>query len=217
MLCEIMSAQDRLALEHTGQRAQQAVIDLEDLPPHALDSKYASLGCGLTPLARESVEFDAIATAVVNTSIPLRTLGSGLGLCGFVNRTRDGVPEIVDVFVAEREGERERFRTYDGVGNRRLLWHGRNDKRARTQARASAAAHGGRAKRVVAGAKGLLRRVQRAVPRTPTARSALRARRTPLELTPSPLRTPYCPRPHPAPHRALARARRRLPPPQART
>ena len=78
-------------------------------PEHPLAANYRSLKCDMVPLARDSAMFGHIARYVEQTHGP----------------THDWYTlSIEDVFAVERHGERGRYRKFEHLGNRRMLWHG---------------------------------------------------------------------------------------------
>ncbi|KAM5564070.1 poly [ADP-ribose] polymerase 2 [Rosa sericea] len=74
-----------------------------------LYSNYQSLRCELTPLGADSDEFDMVSKYLHNTHAKTHS-----------NYTVD----IVQIFLASREGEAERYRKFFSMKNRMLLWHG---------------------------------------------------------------------------------------------
>lgn len=73
---------------------------------HPADDKYATLACTLEPLAGSDPELALIRQ--------------------YVSATGPKGPVLLSAWRAERHGEAERFRAYDQLANRRLLWHGTN-------------------------------------------------------------------------------------------
>jgi len=74
-----------------------------------VDSNYEKLKCELVPVERHTQEFKTIKTYVDNSQEP----GSSRGRV-----------ELVELFKSARQGEAERFKNWEKVGDRRLLWHG---------------------------------------------------------------------------------------------
>jgi poly [ADP-ribose] polymerase len=72
--------------------------------PAAIDSKYASLGCSLTPVDPASATFKLIQTYTENTQ--------GSRKC-----------RVLEAFAVERA---DGFDAHSALGNRKLLWHGTN-------------------------------------------------------------------------------------------
>jgi len=81
-----------------------------EITENPIDTNYKSLHCGLVPLDHNSDEFEMITTYVENTHAKTHSWYE---------------LEVDEVYVVDREGEKERF-----LGNkypekkRKLLWHG---------------------------------------------------------------------------------------------
>eukprot|EP00002_Diphylleia_rotans_P016013 TRINITY_DN3108_c0_g2_i1.p1 TRINITY_DN3108_c0_g2~~TRINITY_DN3108_c0_g2_i1.p1 ORF type:complete len:911 (-),score=216.08 TRINITY_DN3108_c0_g2_i1:114-2846(-) len=73
------------------------------------DVNYEALKCELIPVDPSSTEFDMVKRYVANTHASTH---SSYGL------------EVIELFRASREGEDERYKPYENLHNRRLLWHG---------------------------------------------------------------------------------------------
>jgi poly [ADP-ribose] polymerase len=74
-------------------------------PPHPYDANYGMLKCTLTLLDKKSQEFKYIET--------------------YTNQTQGWHKvEILNVWKVEREDEVKRFKMFDSLSNRKLLWHG---------------------------------------------------------------------------------------------
>lgn len=74
-----------------------------------IDSFHESLNTKITPLDKASDEFTTVSEYVKNTHAKTHR---NYGL------------EIVEVFKVKRKGEKDRYKKYSGLHNRRLLWHG---------------------------------------------------------------------------------------------
>ncbi|KAG8007842.1 Poly [ADP-ribose] polymerase 3 [Nibea albiflora] len=87
---------------------ENALEDMVETVPHALDQDYRSLHCSLTPIDKSSEMFKIIEK--------------------YLKMTSDGYrkPKIINVWEVDREKEGERFSENDSLENRRLLWHGTN-------------------------------------------------------------------------------------------
>ena len=105
---------------------------------HPVDRKYAQLGATLTPVARASNAYRVVQQFFNATKRGSNSrvashpslLGKWFGTsraAGPVSatNTRGGV-QLLQLWAVERKGEAQRFRKYDHLDNRRLLWHGTN-------------------------------------------------------------------------------------------
>jgi len=81
-----------------------------EITENPIDTNYKSLHCNLTPLDHKSEEFEMIEMYVKNTHAKTHSWYK---------------LEIDDVFIVDREGEKERFLGYKYPDKKRkLLWHG---------------------------------------------------------------------------------------------
>lgn len=111
-LLDVVQAHD--AIKQTTEAAaresedDQAAAFAEQPPsPHPTDQMFATLGNQITPLDRESAEWDIIERYTENTMGHRQV-------------------KIVDVFSVLRDGDAGRFAAHAELGNRKLLWHGTN-------------------------------------------------------------------------------------------
>jgi len=74
-----------------------------------VDTHYKKLKCGITPLSKDSEEWEVIKTYVKNTHAKTHNKYS---------------LDIQDIYSLEREGEDAKFEKFAGDSNRMLLWHG---------------------------------------------------------------------------------------------
>ncbi|MCX4239708.1 WGR domain-containing protein [Paraliomyxa miuraensis] len=88
-----------LETESTAQKKATTVAN-------PIDRNYQSLKAELRPLASSAASYQVIEQY-------LRSTGSSSH-------------KILDVFEVDRQGEDKRFSAHDGLGNRKLLWHGTN-------------------------------------------------------------------------------------------
>ncbi|XP_067417268.1 protein mono-ADP-ribosyltransferase PARP3 [Emydura macquarii macquarii] len=86
---------------------EEEEVKVEEVP-HPLDKDYALLRCELTLVEPASEDYQLIETYVERTGLSQRTV------------------KILNIWKVKREGESERFKAHDHLGNRRLLWHGTN-------------------------------------------------------------------------------------------
>jgi poly [ADP-ribose] polymerase len=92
-----------------AQRVQnEGEDDEDDEIDHPLDINYKKLNNTLTPVEKDSEEWEYIEKYVAATKPG-----------GFKG-------QILDIFTLDRKGEKERFKKYKHLDNRRLLWHGTN-------------------------------------------------------------------------------------------
>jgi poly [ADP-ribose] polymerase 2/3/4 len=95
------------------------------LEPHPLDVKYFSLSCSLSKLSKTDpvwTTIDQYFQSSVNAS-PLAV--DPYGMSGFSRRHGTKV-KLLEVFDMSREGEADRYASFDALGGRTLLWHGTN-------------------------------------------------------------------------------------------
>lgn len=77
--------------------------------PNVLDSQYAAMKVELEPLDHDSDEFKLIKDYMGNTHAATHN---------------NFALELEDVFKVDREGEKDRYKSYTKLHNRQLLWHG---------------------------------------------------------------------------------------------
>jgi len=82
-------------------------MDVGDENP--VDASYKALNVNLSPLDKTSDEWKIVETYIKNTHAPTHT---------------SYTLELKQLFTVERPGEQERFKTYAGLPNHQLLWHG---------------------------------------------------------------------------------------------
>ncbi|KAG2470506.1 PARP3 polymerase, partial [Polypterus senegalus] len=81
----------------------EAELEVEEIP-HPIDQDYKLLKCSLKRLDEKSENYQIIKTYLSATGSPSL--------------------ELLSVWEVDRHKEDERFKTHDGIENRRLLWHG---------------------------------------------------------------------------------------------
>ncbi|GAB5363861.1 hypothetical protein AAMO2058_000919700 [Amorphochlora amoebiformis] len=88
---------------------------------HHLDEKYDQMNCGLKALDKKDPKWEHINNYLVNTATHKDRLcamyGYGKG---------KSPPELLEVFEMERSGEDSRYKAWENLDNRKLLWHGTN-------------------------------------------------------------------------------------------
>ncbi|XP_039626731.1 protein mono-ADP-ribosyltransferase PARP3 [Polypterus senegalus] len=84
---------------------QKVKVEVEE-SPHPTDQDYMLLKCGLRRLDEKSKNYQIIKKYLSVTGSPSL--------------------ELLNVWEVDRDKEGERFKTHDGIENRRLLWHGTN-------------------------------------------------------------------------------------------
>ncbi|KAJ8409345.1 hypothetical protein AAFF_G00235430 [Aldrovandia affinis] len=87
--------------------SEKAKEEMVEEVPHPVDQDYLSLNCDLSLVGKDAEEFKVIQAYLTATAGPHG-------------------PSIIDVWKVNRDKEAERFSEHDGLGNRRLLWHGTN-------------------------------------------------------------------------------------------
>ncbi|CAF0931863.1 unnamed protein product [Brachionus calyciflorus] len=92
------------SLQEDGVKEKKEVPDNEK-QPHPVDVNYDLLKCKLELLDKDSQEFKIIQNYTNETQ--------GYYKCG-----------IIDVWKVDRENEDQRFKEFDSLDNRKLLWHG---------------------------------------------------------------------------------------------
>ena len=94
-----------------GLQAGSSSSDAVAAPVNPIDKKYDQLSTGLDLVSRSSREFKMVQKYIDAT----KSSGwSGSNI------------KMLDMWAVDREGEGDRFAEHDGLGNRRLLWHGTN-------------------------------------------------------------------------------------------
>ncbi|KAK3103750.1 hypothetical protein FSP39_021612 [Pinctada imbricata] len=99
-----------IELAQSMQKDKDKVATKGDKPPHPLDVNYGLLKCKLDLMDGKSKEFKVLETYTKETG----------------NKGGWRVPKIKHIWKMERDGEKSRFSAHDGLGNRKLLWHGTN-------------------------------------------------------------------------------------------
>ncbi|KAL3852914.1 hypothetical protein ACJMK2_016520 [Sinanodonta woodiana] len=98
------------SLQKEKDQAEKSVVDEV---PHPLDVNYGLLKCKLELLAPKSKEFKILETYTENTKSH-----------GWYSSP--GGPKIKHIWIVDRDGEGSRFKSHDGIKERKLLWHGTN-------------------------------------------------------------------------------------------
>ncbi|XP_070793172.1 protein mono-ADP-ribosyltransferase PARP3 isoform X1 [Pituophis catenifer annectens] len=106
VLADIELAQSLQAQKKEEEEEEEKEMVKEVL--HPLDKDYGLLKCELTLVAPSSEDYKLIETYVKKTGPTYQKL------------------RIMNIWKVNREGESQRFKTHDHLGNRRLLWHGTN-------------------------------------------------------------------------------------------
>ncbi|KYO22983.1 poly [ADP-ribose] polymerase 3 [Alligator mississippiensis] len=104
----LVLADIELAQSLQAQKKEEEKEQVKVEVPHPLDKDYALLKCELSLLVPTSKDYQVIQTYVEKTGCTYHNL------------------KILNIWKVDREGEGERFKAYESLENRRLLWHGTN-------------------------------------------------------------------------------------------
>ncbi|KNC84415.1 hypothetical protein SARC_03377 [Sphaeroforma arctica JP610] len=102
-MCDILSD-----MYETQQNMDKISVNqpTKKIVPHPADQHYLSLKADLKPLDSNSNVYRAIQK--------------------YFDVTKSGNSQLLDVWTVDREGEGSRYKAFDALDNRRLLWHGTN-------------------------------------------------------------------------------------------